>query len=153
MTNLQSAKQRQQALYDADFVAWADETATLLQQRRFEELDLANLAEEIQDLGNRHRDALENNLTVLLIHLLKWHYQPEMRSGSWRGSIVEHRRRVNKALKQYPSLKPHLLKTFDECYLDAVEQATAETGLKADRFPQDCPYAIEQVLAGSFLPE
>jgi Domain of unknown function DUF29 len=149
MTNLRDVKQ---TLYEADFVAWADEMAALLQQKRFSELDLANLVEEIQDLGNRHRDALESNFTVVLTHLLKWQYQPEMRTGSWRGSIVEHRRRVNKALKNYPSLQPYLLNIIPECYSDAVEQAIAETGLTADLFPQDCLYNVEQVLDSQFLP-
>jgi hypothetical protein len=75
MTSLQNVPQAEQTLYEADFAAWADEMSVLLQQKRFAELDLVNLVEEIQDLGNRHRDALESNLIVLLMHLLKWQYQ------------------------------------------------------------------------------
>lgn len=65
------------SLYEKDFVAWSDEQALLLEQQRYEELDLANLVEEVKDLGNRHRDAIESQLTRLLMHLLKWHYQEE----------------------------------------------------------------------------
>lgn len=140
-------------LYDQDFVIWAHEQASLLKQGRFEELDLANLIEEVEDLGNRHRDALESNLTVLLTHLLKWQHQPEHRGSSWKGSIVEHRRRVNKALVKYPSLKPYLETIFAECYRDAVEQASAETGLPVETFSGECPYIITEVLDGQFLPE
>lgn len=68
-------------LYDQDYVIWTHKQASLLKQGRFGELDLANLIEEVEDLGDRHRDALESNLIVLLTHL-KWQYQPEQRSGS-----------------------------------------------------------------------
>ena len=47
--------------YTQDFTAWADEQALLLEQQRWEELDLVNLIEEVKDLGNRHRDALESH--------------------------------------------------------------------------------------------
>ena len=140
------------SLYEADFVAWSDQMATLLGQQRFDELDLPHLIEEVQDLGNRHRDALESTLIVLLLHLLKWQYQPQHLSGSWKGSIVEHRRRVNKALSKYPSLKPYLQQIFDDCYQDAVEQAIAETGLDSTTFPQRCPFMATQVLDTQFFP-
>jgi hypothetical protein len=92
-------------------------------------------------------------LAIVLLHLLKWHYQPELRSGSWRGSLVEHRRRIRKSLKQSPSLKPYLQACFDEAYVDAIEQAAAETGLARAIFPLTCPYPLEQVLDAEFLPE
>lgn len=81
----------QKDLYDKDFVAWADQQALLLEQGRWSELDLVNLIEEVRDLGNRHRDALESQLRRLLMHLLKWQYQPERRSGSWEGTIKERK--------------------------------------------------------------
>lgn len=60
------------SLSEKDFVAWSDEQALLLEQQRYEELDLANLVEEVKDLGNRHRDVIESQLTRLLMHLLKY---------------------------------------------------------------------------------
>lgn len=65
-------------------------------------------------------------MKTAITHLLKWQYQPELRSGSWKGSIVEHRRRIRKALKESPSLKLYLEEVFAECYSEAVEQASAE---------------------------
>lgn len=69
-------------LYDKDFVAWADQQALLLEQGRWSELDLVSLVEEVGDLGNQHRDALESHLAWLLMHLLKWQYQSDAKSGS-----------------------------------------------------------------------
>jgi hypothetical protein len=141
------------ALYEADYVAWSMQQADLLQQRRFDELDLKNLIEEVLDLGSRHRDALESNLIILLTHLLKWQYQPEMRSSSWRGSIVEHRRRINKALAKYPSLQSYLTTIFDECFQDALEQAIAETDLSPSQFPKQSLYSQQDILNTGFFPD
>jgi len=78
----------------------------------------------------------ESNLIVVLTRLLKWQYQPKFRSGSW-SSIVEHRTHT-KSPKGISSLKPYLEEVFAECYSDAVEQASAETGLPVETFPQLC---------------
>jgi hypothetical protein len=116
------------SLYETDFVAWSEKVAQLVRDRAFEQVDWENVIAEIESLGRSECHALENNLVVLLMHLLKWQYQPEWRSGSWRGSIREHRRRIRNALKDSPSLKLYLEQMFAECYQDAVEQAIDETG-------------------------
>ena len=58
-------------LYDTDFYAWVQDQAALLAARRFEELDLPHLVEELQLMGNSERGELANRLSVLLAHLLK----------------------------------------------------------------------------------
>jgi len=88
----------------------------------------------------------------LLLNLLKWHSQPEQRSGSWRGSLREHRRRINDDLKDSPSLLPYLRAVLAECYAHAREQAADETGLPLETFPVKCPYTPEQVLNSDYLP-
>ncbi len=139
--------------YDTDYVAWVEQTLVRLKAGDFDRVDWPNLLEEIEDMSRRQKDALESNLIVLLLHLLKWQYQPEMRSGSWKGSIREHRRRINKALQNSPSLRPYLLAIVDECYGEARLQAADETGLGVDQFPAGCGYAIGQVLTDDWLPE
>ena len=86
------------------------------------------------------------------MHILKWDYQPDRRSNSWRGSIVEGRTQIRRLLKASPSLKPYLNNIFVECYRDAVEQASAETGLLIDTSPVDCPYCLNQLLESGFMP-
>jgi Domain of unknown function DUF29 len=141
------------ALYEADYVAWAERMAQLMREGKFDQIDWENIAEEISSLGRAEKQALESNLIILLVHLSKWQYQPSMRCGSWKGSIVEHRRRIRKALKDSPSLKPYLETQLDECYQDALEQAIAETGLAAEQFPQLLPYKSPDILNPDFLPE
>ncbi len=59
----------------------------------------------IEDMGNRHADEIESRLTILLMHLLKWKYQPGNILSSWTGTIREQRLRIAMRLKKMPSLK------------------------------------------------
>ncbi len=95
-------------LYETDYQEWIETTVEKLRSRDYANVGWDNLSEEIEDVGRNERRSLESNLIVVLLHLLKWQYQPERRSGSWEGSIIEHRRRIKKALKESPSLKPYL---------------------------------------------
>ncbi len=142
-----------QSLYERDFCLWLEQQAELLRERRFDELDLANLVEEIEAMARRDKKAIKNNLVVLLTHLLKHEFQPEQRSSSWRGSIVEHRQRLRDDFEESPSLRPHAAEVFARAYADARERASAETGLPLRSFPKSSPYTLEQTLDPKFLPD
>jgi Domain of unknown function DUF29 len=115
------------ALYEQDYYHWLEQTALCLRKRAFDQLDLENLIEEIEDMGRNEKRAIESNLRIVILHLLKWKYQPQQRSGSWRGSITEHRIRIRKALQDSPSLKNYLPEVFSETYQDAIKIASQET--------------------------
>ncbi|WP_366837156.1 DUF29 domain-containing protein [Nostoc sp. LPT] len=117
------------SLYEQDFYLWIQTTAELVKQKNFTQLDLDNLIEEIETMGRSEKRALESNLEVLLMHLLKYQIQTERRSKSWQYTILEHRRRVQKALKESQSLKPHFDQVFDESYQTARRLAVIKTGL------------------------
>lgn len=127
--------------------------AAALRSGNLAALDMANLAEEIESLGRRDRRELASHLVVLLHHLLKWQFQPDMRSGSWRGTLAEQWMRIRRLLQDSPSLRSVLDDSIDECYADAKVQASAETGLATNRFPVDCSYPIEPILSIEFLPD
>ena len=141
------------SLYEQDFYLWIQTTAELLKQGRLTELDLENLIDEIETMGRSEKRALESNLEVLLMHLLKYQIQAERRSKSWQYTILEHRRRVQKALKESPSLKPYFDQVFDESYQTARRLAVIETGLAIATFSEQSPFTLEQVLDCDFLPE
>jgi hypothetical protein len=144
--------QDQPSLYDCDFMLWIETTAQLLREQKFTELDLENLIEEIEGIGRSNKSGLESNLIVVLLHLVKWKYQPDKRTNSYKGSIREHRRRLRDDFKASPSLKPYFIKEFGECYQDSREQAADETGLDLSIFPVESPFTPEQVLDPEFLP-
>jgi hypothetical protein len=139
-------------LYDEDYCLWLETTAQLLESGDFSKLDIVNLIEEIQDMSKREKKSLESNLEILLMHLLKYKYQPEKQSNSWRYTIIEHRNRIAKSFKYSPSLKRHCENTFVDCYQVARKFAANETGLSIDNFPEQCMFELEQVLDDNYLP-
>jgi hypothetical protein len=139
--------------YEKDFYAWTVEQARLLRSGELSEIDVENIAEEIESMGRSERREIGNRLTVLLSHLLKWQLQPDMRSSSWSGTIREQRRQIAKLLRESPSLRPFVAEAVAEAYPDAREDALEETNLPEDRIPPDCPFTLEQVLARGFLPD
>jgi hypothetical protein len=140
--------------YKQDTVAWAREQAALLREGRFSELDLANIAEEIEDVGKSEQREIESRLSVLLAHLLKWKYQPLRRGNSWLNTMRTQRGRIERRLTQYPSLRPLLTdeEFMDEVWEDAVDLASRETEIQPDIFPTECPWQIDDVKREGWLP-
>jgi hypothetical protein len=103
-------------LYDTDIVAWAEQQAALLRRRASNELDWSNLAEEIEDVARRDRDRIYRALVTAITHLLKWQFQPEMRSGAWRGAVVRARDWIAKLVKDSPSLRNYPAAALAEAY-------------------------------------
>jgi hypothetical protein len=95
---------KQIAMYEQDFYAWSVQTATLIRQGSWSEIDALNLAEEIESMGRSEKRELINRLAILMMHLLKWQFQSERRSRSWEGTIDEQRQQVHDLLEDSPSL-------------------------------------------------
>jgi hypothetical protein len=148
-----SATEARRVRYEEDLYAWSLEQAALLRARRADGLDWDHLAEEIEWMVGRDRRELKNRLRIVLLHLLKWHGQPARRGASWRKSLRTQRRHIKDLLEESPSLRPLIPEFMDEAYPDAVKDAVDETGLPRDRFPADCPYPPDDVLAEEYLPD
>jgi len=139
--------------YETDFALWAESQAAALREGRFDDVDVPNLAEEIDALARRDRRELRSRLTVLAVHLLKLIYQPERASGSWRATIVEQVRNVRELLEESPSLVPSLPAFTEGAYRDARREAAAETGLPIATFPETPSPAFERAGARAFAGE
>jgi hypothetical protein len=140
-------------LYNKDFYAWTQEQAVLLEARQFDALDLPNLVEEITSLGVSDRRALTSQLIRLVMHLLKWGYQPTAQSSSWRGSLRDARLQIQLVLEDSPSLHRQVPDLLMRYYLKARLLAHDDTGLPLATFPEACPWTPEQVLNDDFWPE
>jgi hypothetical protein len=138
-------------LYDSDFYAWTQHQAKMLRSHQLSTLDTLHLAEELEDMGRREKRELVSRLEVLIMPLLKWQFQPNLRSRSWQLTIKEQRLRLEQHLAENPSLKPILTTSLEGAYQLASLSAEKETGL--DAFPLVCPYTLEQIFDRSFLPE
>jgi hypothetical protein len=131
-----------QTLYDQDFVEWCEATAAQLKERKFEQVDLENLIEEIEGLAKRDRRELKNRLTVLLAHLLKRIYvnSPENFHG-WELTIREQRRQIQDLLQDSPSLKSYLAEVFNTAYQNALDDVRFE--YKQTDFPDSWRFELK----------
>jgi Domain of unknown function DUF29 len=141
------------SLYDLDFFAWANEPGALLRAGRLTEADIGHIAEEIESMGRSEKRELVNCLTVLLLHLLKWRFQPGLDSNSWRLTIEEQRYRLEDHLKDNPSLKAQIGQAMRDAYRLALVEAERETGLARTTFPTECAYTYDDAMSPEFWPE
>ena len=136
--------------HDDDFYAWTQEQAQLLRTGKFNQIDFHYIAEEIEDMGRSEKRELESRLELLLMHLLKWQFQPNLRSRSWQLTIKEQRLRLEKLLAENPSLKSFLADSLEKIYQLVIISAERETGLSS--FPQICHYSMTDIFISEFLP-
>lgn len=140
------------SLHETDFYAWTRQQAAFLREGRLAESDIANIAEEIEDMGKSLKRELENRLKILFIYLLKWQYQPGYRGNSWRYSIEEQRAELADHIADNPSLKHKLPEAVQRGYKYAANGAAKETGLAKTTFPESCPWSFEQAMDSEFFP-
>ncbi|WP_448511827.1 DUF29 domain-containing protein [Photorhabdus laumondii] len=139
--------------YETDVVAWANEQAALLRSGKLSQIDIENIAEEIEDVGKSEKRELASRLAALLAHLLKWQFQPGRHSSSWQRTIKEQRKSLLRRIDKTPSLKGYLAdkEWLDDAWSDAVASTADETGL--DVFPESCIWDMELILSQDFYPE
>ena len=97
-------------LYETDDYLWLLATIELLKQGRFDEVDLENLIEELEDLGNEKKNAVESLLQQIIRHLLLYQYwtiEVERNSGHWQAEIYSFRDQLNAKLTT--NLRNHLV--------------------------------------------
>lgn len=139
--------------YEQDFYSWLMGNAQLLRERKFSDLDIEHIIEELESMGKREKRALVSRLTVLLAHLLKWQFQPAKRSRSWKNTILVQRLDIQELLEDSPSLKHILAEKLDVAYTKAILFAEDETGIESRHFPATCPFSFEQIMTRDFFPE
>lgn len=149
-------------LHDEDFYAWTQDQAGRLRRLGAElanadlDLDLDNLAEEIESMGRSEYLRLASALFRIVEHLLKLQHSPATAPvGGWRRTVAEHRRRANRYLRSSPSLRRHLPQAVAEAWQDALtyaRQGLEEDGVGADALPRDCPYTVDEILDPDWLP-
>jgi hypothetical protein len=140
---------RNSAAYDEDFYAWTQEQATLLRSGQFSRVDIENVAEELESMGRRDKRELDSRLEVLLVHLLKWQLQVQMRSPGWSGTIREQRRRNRKSCAIAELTRG--VWSADPGGLYRGTRERQETGLPETKLPDRCPFTLEQILGEDFL--
>jgi Domain of unknown function DUF29 len=140
--------------YETDFYAWTQQQAKAIRAKDVAALDTEHLAEEVEDLGRAVRKGIGSQLERLLLHLLKWQYDPATDPRRlWRLSIRHARREIADDLAENRSLHNHPAERLSLAYRRARLDAADETGLNLETFPEVCPWTIEQILDEDFLPQ
>lgn len=134
------------ALYETDETAWLEAMSQLVAEGRFAEMDCTNLSEYLADMARRDRREVFSRLVTLLMHLLKWEYQPERRTGSWQSTILEQKLEMRDILES-GTLHNHAINVFTKAYDAARKRAAAETQLPHSTFPAECVWNLEAVIA------
>ena len=140
------------ATYEHDFYSWTLDQARLIREGRWAAIDRENVAEEIESLGKEQFARLRSALRVLLVHMLKWDHQPDRRSRSWSLSIKAQRLDLDDVLEGNLGLRPSVSEAIEKAYRKARIEAAQETGLEEEQFPQQCPYAWDDIVGRDFSP-
>jgi hypothetical protein len=143
-----------QNLYERDYYTWALRQARALKEHRLEELDWENLADEVEGLAKTERRELRSRLGVLLEHLIKWQFEPQRRTRSWRATVAVQRVEIRQHLDENPGLRP----SIPDVLADAYEAGRTKISIRFLRSsdpqpPRSCPWTFEQVMDEQFWPE
>ena len=140
-------------LYEDNVIVWAEQQASLLRAGRWSELDIDNIAEEIEDVGKSEKRELQSRLALLIAHLLKWAYQQGMRGHSWVYTIREQRAAIQQDIVKGPGLTPLLTDPawMRQTYRFAKVKAYEDTHNLI--LPDDLPWTMEQILSTDFMPD
>ncbi|NCS23260.1 MAG: DUF29 domain-containing protein [Microcystis aeruginosa BS13-02] len=139
-------------LYEIDDSLWLEETIELLKARRFDALDLENLIEELEDLGNEKKFRVASFLQQIIRHALLlqfWTREREYNQSHWQAELVNFQDQLNTYLTA--SLRKYLEQEFDNIYQKALRYVRKKTNNQVN-FPNTCPYSLEELLDSNWLP-
>ncbi len=143
----------QETLHSTDFYGWVNQQTELLKAGNLADLDIDNIAEEIEDMGKSLQRELVSRLKILFMHILKWKYQPGYQGNSWKYTIEEQRSELADLLEDNSSLAQKLDNALERGYKYARTSAARATGLPKSTFPESCPWIFEQAMNDTFWPE
>jgi hypothetical protein len=150
MVQLQSQSNLKK-LYEIDDYLWLEETIKILKEKKFNELDLENLIEELEDLVRERKNKVESLLRQIIIHLLLleyWSQEYQYNATHWKAEITEFRFQINGILTK--NLQNYLASKFELIYQNSVKYTQRKINLNT--FPQKCPYTLEQLLDEDWFP-
>jgi hypothetical protein len=141
-------------LYEEDFPLWAERQAALLRARRFDELDLENLIEEVEDLSRRERRSVESYVDAIIEHLLKIAFSPAERPRrGWLVTIDKQRAKLGRELTT--TLRNHLEAELPALYAGLrrpVLRQLEKDRVESNPLPPACPYTLDQILDPDWFP-
>ena len=140
--------------YEEDRNSWIVNNIALLKEKKFKEVDVEHLIEELDMANKSDKRELSSRLGVLIGHLLKLQFQPDYEvKKSWISTILRERFELIDLLEESPSLKSQIVERFPKAYKRALAIIEKETPIDLKVLPKECPYTLEQCLDEEFYPE
>ena len=139
-------------LYEIDDSLWLEETIELLKAKNFDALDLENLIEELEDLGNEKKFRVASFLQQIIRHCLLlqfWTSERKYNQAHWQAEIVSFQYQLKRYLTT--NLRKYLEQEFEQIYFESVRYVRQKTDNKVN-FPDICPYSLEELLDPNWLP-
>ncbi len=140
-------------LHEEDENLWLSKTSKLILDKNWDEVDWEYLGEYLEDMSKSEQRSVVSRLIILNMHLLKWMFQKDYRTNSWKVTIMEQRRELNLAFEDSKNLKNHGEKSFIKSYEKAREEASIETEIKIETFPFEPPFSFQQAINEKYFPE
>lgn len=139
--------------FSVDLSAWAETQARALREGRTGRLDHNNLSAIVSGLGLRERRDLRARLGVILTGLLRWAEQVDLRCHGWAGTLDGQRQRIDRILRDNPSLCREIPELIARIYPVAKARAVLESMLFDESFPDACPFSEGEILTAGFFPD
>ena len=148
----------QAALYDEDIYAWAQHQARVLRGLAGanlglpNDLDLEHVAEEIEEVGNEQRYAVESGLVQVFVDLIKLVALPE--DQAVRHWTKEADAFLDTAESRY---RPSMRRALNLAELWSRACRLAARALEIDghavpALPKECPFGLEELVSGEADP-
>lgn len=107
-----------------------------------------------ETMSAAEKRSIESQLERLMLHILKWKYQPSKRSTSWVRSIVGSRVEIRKWRKAKPSFNTNFINSlWEDSFETALEEAKAEMGLSRKINFEPATLTWQEVFEDEYLLE
>ncbi len=131
---------------ELEYDRWLEEQIEILRQRRFEHLDVENLIEELEALGRAEKSSVKSLVYQIILHLLLidyWKEESEYSRNHWLAEVNAFQ------LQLEDKLTTNLTKLAEDnlprLYAQAKKNAVRKSRLSCCRFPDCCPYTLEDI--------
>lgn len=129
-----------------EYDRWLERQIEILRLGSFENLDVENLIEELLALGRAEKSAVKTLIYQILLHLLLidyWKEESDYCRNHWLSEVNAFQ------ILLEDKLTTNLIKlakdNLPSLYAKARKNAIRKSSLSDDRFPELCPYTLEDI--------